>query len=515
MEKKNPMAKELIHFISERKKAIARVAASRVRKMTPEENRVKAAILRERFEALLDGMKLWLARGDFENWLASLDSHALKLVRKGIPIGRAFRRLRVVETAFLEDLAKWHGPESPSYPRHVQIANRFFSLFTQSFADTYEKHENRLLRDERMRRAASEKETEEKQHTLEAVFENAPVGISFVDTQGILRMTNKAFLKNLGFDISRREAIIGTRIKDQFDHIREIHTKPEKLAAFWDKIDKNPKIVFEDEFLLKDKRTIVVSGAPVQSGANEFLGRITLNRDLTHERELESLRESLTQMIVHDLKNPLTAIAGASGLLKLQIPEDADRLIKEPLKIVARNATTMMAMIVNLLDISRMEENKLKLTYQRLEIFDFLEEIRPTLEALARQRTLTFPRRRKLPVLHADPGVLQRIIENIAGNAAKHTRPGGRISIGLRRESTQWLQIAISDNGEGIAKKDQAGIFEKFGQAAGRKRGLKTDTGLGLTFCKLAVETHGGSLRLTSEKGKGSTFTIRLPFKHQ
>jgi PAS domain S-box-containing protein len=624
------MTQELINFIAERKKSIARKAAARERKLSLSTKLVKSELLRKRFKRLLDGMELWLSLGDFSNWLEHIDPHALSMVQKDIPLGWIFRRIIVLQTALLEDLAKRRGSLSDSYARHLELVNQFFSLFALSYAESYEKQANWLLRDAQVRhdayfsnmitpafladphgkieevnaamcrslrmspeqiigqtirnffscicdqkssrkdvdelyrtfkrkkrldrfpltlvcrergllhveisatlrrnidrqivgiqgfvqdvtdRVKSGKLAEENRQVLEAVFENAPVGLHFVDSDRIIRMVNKTFLQNMGYPAEHHQVHVGSKIEDRFPHFQKVFKEPESMMAFIKKIEQNLEKSFAEEFSLRDNRIVVMLSAPVRSNGGEFLGRITLNHDLTKERNLEQLRENLTQMIVHDLKNPLSAISLSSAVLGRQLAKTENPRGKELIEIISRNAEAMMRMIMNLLDISRMEENKLKLALEQVNIFDLIGDLRPTLEAMAGSRTLKLPRRRYLPFIEADPGILQRIIENIVGNATKHTRPDGWISIGIRRRGEEWLHVAISDNGEGIAKEHQADVFEKFGQAAGRQRGLKTDTGLGLTFCKMAVEEHGGDIRLTSEKGKGSTFTIRLPLE--
>jgi signal transduction histidine kinase len=117
-----------------------------------------------------------------------------------------------------------------------------------------------------------------------------------------------------------------------------------------------------------------------------------------------------------------------------------------------------------------------------------------------------------LPSLYADEEKLQRILVNLLGNAVKFTPVGGRITIPVRRsEGERSLQFQVTDSGEGIPAEAFDRIFDKFGQVEDRKAGRLMSTGLGLTFCKMAVQAHGGRIWIESELGKGSTFSFTIP----
>jgi signal transduction histidine kinase len=107
--------------------------------------------------------------------------------------------------------------------------------------------------------------------------------------------------------------------------------------------------------------------------------------------------------------------------------------------------------------------------------------------------------------------LIGRVLGNLISNAIKHSPEGSVIELSCNFDLTQGLGISVRDYGEGIAPEDQKLIFEKFKQATKRKRGSRNDTGLGLTFSKLATEAHGGKIELQSAVGKGATFTVFFP----
>ncbi len=225
--------------------------------------------------------------------------------------------------------------------------------------------------------------------------------------------------------------------------------------------------------------------------------------------ELEALRDSLIHMIVHDLRTPLTSIIG--GLETVEQAEYERETCEYVLPMALTSSHELLEMVNTLLDINKMESGALELD---LADVDFLTIAG---EALERVRGLLgeygHELRTDLPVegtIRADANLLRRVVVNLLGNAIKFTQSGGRITLSAHTDD-RGLTFAIEDNGPGVRPEDRERIFEKFGQAQTRAEGRKQSTGLGLTFCKMVVEAHGGRIWLESEVGKGSTFYVFIP----
>jgi two-component system sensor histidine kinase/response regulator len=229
--------------------------------------------------------------------------------------------------------------------------------------------------------------------------------------------------------------------------------------------------------------------------------------------ELQGLRDSLTQMIVHDLKNPLTGIMGCSELI-LMMPENLTEKQISIVKKIDESASTILNMITDMLDISRMEENKLQLRKQPFHLREVLQTNQNDLEIMMQKHQVTssIEIQDNMPRIEADKDMFHRIIANLLHNAIKHSMRGGTIQV-CAEYNTQLsqFQVAVRDHGEGIAPEYTDKVFEKFAQADMKKLGLKTDRGLGLTFCKLAVEAHGGKIWVESKVGVGSEFKFFIP----
>jgi len=186
------------------------------------------------------------------------------------------------------------------------------------------------------------------------------------------------------------------------------------------------------------------------------------------------------------------------------------------MNIALTGGETLLGMINDLLDIVKMESGSLKLKHNVLDVPRLLASSVDQVASLLKEKKLTLDQQIDSDSLtaHGDENKLQRTLVNLLGNAIKFTPSGGTVTIGVQSDAAeQFLRFSVSDTGEGIPAEWQTRIFEKFGQVESRKHGHKASTGLGLTFCKLAVEAHGGDIGVESEPGKGSTFYFTIPLE--
>jgi signal transduction histidine kinase len=172
-------------------------------------------------------------------------------------------------------------------------------------------------------------------------------------------------------------------------------------------------------------------------------------------------------------------------------------------------------MINDLLDISKMEAGSLQLEYSKLVPLEVAARSIQQVEELAQESNLTleYDTPDELPVFVGDEDKLRRILVNLLGNAIKFTPHNGRVTLRCEPEGETALKFSIIDTGEGIPPEAFDKIFEKFGQVEGRQAGHRMSTGLGLTFCKMAVEAHGGEIGVQSTLGQGSTFWFTIPLR--
>ena len=227
-------------------------------------------------------------------------------------------------------------------------------------------------------------------------------------------------------------------------------------------------------------------------------------------RELETLRDNLVHLVVHDLRSPLAMMAGYVDLIKVKIAAKLNASEVGYIDVVGKHTAKLLDMVTTLLDVSRMEAGQMPLNRQACDLAGVAKEVTDSFSVLAGRRQLSIESLSGPLSVHADKDVLQRVIANLVGNAIKFTPDGGQIRVTIGRKDSM-ARVAVTDSGPGIPAEYHAKVFEKFGQVD--KQARRHSTGLGLTFCKLAVQAHGGEIGVESEVGKGSTFWFALPLR--
>ena len=233
-----------------------------------------------------------------------------------------------------------------------------------------------------------------------------------------------------------------------------------------------------------------------------------LRENYAHLRELETLRDNLTHMIIHDLRAPLSIALGYLDLIKERA---ASKLAIDEmgyLNTVVINICRLNDMIGSLLDISRLETGNMPLNRRACDMAALAKSVLESFDSLVEDRHLRFESSSEPVMASCDEEVTRRVLGNLLQNALKFTPKDGNIRVAVSRKDA-IVRLEVSDSGAGIPAEYHGRIFEKFGQV--EKQTRRHSTGLGLTFCKLAVEAQGGQIGVESEVGKGSTFWFTLP----
>ena len=235
-------------------------------------------------------------------------------------------------------------------------------------------------------------------------------------------------------------------------------------------------------------------------------------------RAAEAMRDDLTDMIVHDLRSPLTAIVTNLDLLERVVGDPSPADTGQRFRAGARkSAQRMIEMINGLLDLARLESGHLHLSLSPLGVAELLEERAQAFasQAQAEGKYVEVQAPEDLPAPPADVAVITRVLDNLIGNAFKYTRASGHIVLKAEQNGTM-VYVSVADDGQGVPIADADRIFDKFAQLSGKDGApLGNGAGLGLAFCKLAVEAHGGRIWLDREQEKGSRFVFTLPLQRQ
>jgi len=242
-----------------------------------------------------------------------------------------------------------------------------------------------------------------------------------------------------------------------------------------------------------------------------FASRVLVakNREL---EELQRQKDTLVDALVHDLRQPLTAVVG--GLSSLTGSGELSEQTGELASIAQEGASELLHMVNDLLDATRLEAGRPLIEVREMPGDEFVRHGAHLLGALAAEKrvTLTVDLPPDLPRVWGDSERLHRVVMNLVGNAVKFTDPGGQVTVSARPEEERGaLVVSVSDTGIGIPPGEQQHIFEKFSRAAGTPLSGRTSTGLGLYFCKLTVEAHGGKIWVESRVGEGATFRFTVP----
>ncbi len=237
-----------------------------------------------------------------------------------------------------------------------------------------------------------------------------------------------------------------------------------------------------------------------------------LQQNYIRLQELEKLRDDLKNMIVHDLRTPLTSVI--AGMQTLETVGALDPVQQEMIGIAISGGETLLGMINDLLEVEKMEAGSMPLDYAVLDaaalVAGAVRQVASLLESQC--LTLTTQIAPDLPAFRGDENKLRRVLVNLLGNAIKFTPAGGILTVSAQlSDDKQALLLSVSDTGEGIPSEAFDRIFEKFGQVASRHGGRTMSTGLGLTFCKLTAEAHGGQISVRSVPGEGSVFSFSIP----
>ncbi len=227
----------------------------------------------------------------------------------------------------------------------------------------------------------------------------------------------------------------------------------------------------------------------------------------------ETMRDDLTDMIVHDLRGPLTVIMVNLDLISQTLGRSPATALFPSIANAHTAARRIATMIDDLLSVSKLEAGKLQLSLTPLAVSSWLNDRQEMYRAQvsAKQITLTLHTSEKLPVLWVDIELMSRVLDNLIGNAIKYTPQGGHIDI-MAEANEQTLTLCVQDDGEGIRPEDRERIFEKFARGTyADGTGTPHGAGLGLAFCRLAVAAHGGAITADGAPGQGSTFTVTLP----
>lgn len=233
-------------------------------------------------------------------------------------------------------------------------------------------------------------------------------------------------------------------------------------------------------------------------------------RNYEHLLEMEQLRDNLVHMIVHDMRSPLMVVSWAFDLLGQQPAGALSDETREFVRSAEVQARLLTEMLDSVLDVSRLEAGAVPLSYSVVDLNALVREALDPLDRMSDRNSLCIDTGDGPYPVACDRVLVRRVLINLVSNAMRHSPPGAAVRVAVEGDS-DVARVSVADRGPGLRPEHRQRVFDKFWQVANRKSGGSGGTGLGLTFCKMAVERHGGEVGVESEPGAGSTFWFRLP----
>lgn len=338
------------------------------------------------------------------------------------------------------------------------------------------------------------------QQRLNAVLDSIDDGLLIFDRQGRVEHFNPVAQRQLGWDDSH----LGQQPELTLQH-SDLHTQLDRV------IHGQPLEEALEDLQVEidgEQRQLAYSLAAVSHAGERPTGAVMVLRDVTEQRAFERVRSEFVLRASHELRTPVTGMLMAFSLLQERLSFEQDTREADLLATVDEEMQRLLRLINDLLNFSRYQNGLQTLERSPCAIEPLLKQAQQRFGAQAAelQVALSCAVEGDLPDVEIDPLQIERVIDNLLGNALRHSFPGGEVRLHARRQDDQLI-VSVTDTGEGIPYRQQARIFEPFVQVSRKKGGA----GLGLALCKEIVQLHGGQISVRSRIGQGTEFLVALP----
>lgn len=332
---------------------------------------------------------------------------------------------------------------------------------------------------------------------LAAILASTPDPVLVTDEQNRLLLANPVAMQVLGLGMDAGFGLPVEQLITQVDLVKLLRSPSDSGGTA--------------EVHLTEGRTYLAT-ASVIFNDGQRAGRVCLLRDITEFKALDAMKSEFVATVSHDLRSPLTLIRGYSTMLEMvgELNEQQTSYVR---KIVTA-VESMSRLVNNLLDLGRIEAG-VDLQLEMVVVHDVVERVTGSLQLQATQKRVQLQVEipsHTVPLIEADPALLQQALYNLVENAIKYTEANGKVTVSVRPRE-EGLVFQVSDTGIGIAPVDQPRLFEKFYRGAQRDGKRQHGSGLGLAIVKSIAERHGGRVWVESQLGKGSTFYLLIPLR--
>jgi PAS domain S-box-containing protein len=353
-------------------------------------------------------------------------------------------------------------------------------------------------------------ETSRSQAILEAVAD----GVLVTDVAGKITLFNASAEQILGLN---RNEILGQSLDHFIGLFGNAAQTWMQTIRTWSE-DPNtykPGDTYEEQILLDNRMVVSVHLSPVRL-RNDFLGTVSIFRDITHQVEVDRLKSEFVATVSHELRTPMTSIKGYVEILLMGAAGAMSPQQVHFLDIVKSNTERLAILVNDLLDVSRIEAGRVTLSMQALDMREVAVDVITTfnrrMQEESRPMAIEIHVAPDLPRVYGDPERVRQILDNLVENAYQYTEVGGTIELNIHPEG-EMMQIDVKDNGIGISAAEQKRVFERFYRGEDPLVLATSGTGLGLSIVDYLVKMHNGRIWLESSgvRGEGSVFSFTLP----
>ena len=334
------------------------------------------------------------------------------------------------------------------------------------------------------------------------LFQDSIAAIVITNRDGVIQQANRAAYQLL----NRKDSdLAGSSILD-------LHQAPfHLLGENFERLVTNDIVTYESMIGMENSDDLPIKMF-VRMMPHDLEGRIQwIIEDISESKQLETMRHDLLSMVYHDIRSPLSNVISSLELIKMMLPEDLDPNVDEVFSVISRSANRIQRLVSNLLDIDRLEMKQEIMDAQAVDLTTLVETAVSDVQPIMESRNQEFSLAMVDPVseLWVDEDMIRRVMINLLENASKYSPVGGKVSLRIEKDGESSIRFTIEDNGPGIPPDKLDLIFEKFTRINYRKgpKGI----GLGLAFCKMAVNAHGGRIWVKSDDESGAKFHFTLP----
>jgi PAS domain S-box-containing protein len=355
-------------------------------------------------------------------------------------------------------------------------------------------------------------------------FDDAPIGISLVSTEGKFLKVNRRYCELLGY--SEAEFL-----QLNFSEITHPDDLTEDLAGFQQMLmGEIDSFCMEKRYISRQGNEIPVlmNAAFVRDQEGKPLYSIGHIQDIRNRLEVERMKDEFVSIVSHELRTPITSIQGSLMLLGSGVYDNRPEQAKNMLQIAIKNSNRLVRLVDDILSFERLESGKVQLVMGTCQVKDLMAQAVEGVQAIATQANVTLSVTPLPTTLYAVPDAIIQALTNLLSNAIKFSPPHSTVwleaKIWAATEDckqawsnalpTPFIRFSVKDQGRGIPTTKLDRIFEAFQQVDGSDARQKGGTGLGLAICKRIVEQHGGQIWVESCLGQGSTFFFTLPCSH-